>query len=266
VQKYPHVDTFYDQGRVEVITSVQRRRRWSWVEKERIVAAALEPGAVASEVPCGGGSHQTWRPPSAPPRLARHPLPDPRAEAQAGSNSAPRSEDWPNRSCRRLRIAYLSFSIKIARYCAALSAALRAARSPKSQNATLVCAGNGAVIQNVAISQCRHAVHRGIAHPGLQRLVPGKLGFCRTGRFNCYRTARRRNPTHLSQRLRVFQARRFRFRKGGEAMTIKRLTAARAVRFKRLIGNRSNRSSGNSYARAPKFSLNRPTGSLPQPD
>jgi len=29
---------------VEVITSVQRRRRWSRAEKERIVAAALEPG------------------------------------------------------------------------------------------------------------------------------------------------------------------------------------------------------------------------------
>ena len=35
---------------VEVITSVQRRRRWSRAEKERIVAAALEPGVVASEV------------------------------------------------------------------------------------------------------------------------------------------------------------------------------------------------------------------------
>jgi ABC-type uncharacterized transport system substrate-binding protein len=35
---------------VEVITSVQRRRRWSRTEKERLVAAALEPGAVASEV------------------------------------------------------------------------------------------------------------------------------------------------------------------------------------------------------------------------
>jgi transposase-like protein len=28
---------------VEVITSVQRRRRWSRAEKERIVAAAIEP-------------------------------------------------------------------------------------------------------------------------------------------------------------------------------------------------------------------------------
>ena len=38
------------KGQVEVITSVQRRRHWSRAEKERIVAAAMEPGAVASEV------------------------------------------------------------------------------------------------------------------------------------------------------------------------------------------------------------------------
>ena len=40
---------------VEVITSVQRRRRWSRAEKERIVAAALEPGAVSSEVARAAG-------------------------------------------------------------------------------------------------------------------------------------------------------------------------------------------------------------------
>jgi transposase len=32
---------------VEVITSVQRRRRWSRAEKERVVAAALEPGVLS---------------------------------------------------------------------------------------------------------------------------------------------------------------------------------------------------------------------------
>ena len=37
---------------IEVITSVQRRRRWSRSEKERIVAAAIEPGAVG----VGGGA------------------------------------------------------------------------------------------------------------------------------------------------------------------------------------------------------------------
>ena len=36
---------------VEVITSVQRRRRWSRSEKERIVAAAMEPGAVPPRLP-----------------------------------------------------------------------------------------------------------------------------------------------------------------------------------------------------------------------
>ena len=50
---------------VEVITSVERRRRWSRAEKERIVAAAMEPGAVASEVARGAGIHTSqlfrWR-------------------------------------------------------------------------------------------------------------------------------------------------------------------------------------------------------------
>jgi transposase len=35
---------------VEAIDSARRRRRWSRAEKERIVAAAMEPGAVASAV------------------------------------------------------------------------------------------------------------------------------------------------------------------------------------------------------------------------
>jgi transposase len=52
-------------GRVEVITSVQRRRRWSQAEKERIVAAALEPDAVASAVARAAGIHVSqlfrWR-------------------------------------------------------------------------------------------------------------------------------------------------------------------------------------------------------------
>src|SRR5208282_275540 len=36
----------------------------------------------------------------------------------------PRSEDWPNRSCRSFLIVNLSFSINSARYCASLSAAV----------------------------------------------------------------------------------------------------------------------------------------------
>jgi transposase len=48
---------------VEVIMSVERRRRWSSAEKERIVAAAIEPGAVASEVARAAGidSSQLFR-------------------------------------------------------------------------------------------------------------------------------------------------------------------------------------------------------------
>jgi transposase len=37
-------------NRIEVITSVERRRRWSRAEKERWVTALEEPGAVAAEV------------------------------------------------------------------------------------------------------------------------------------------------------------------------------------------------------------------------
>jgi transposase len=50
---------------VEVITSVQRRRRWSTEEKQWIVAAAIEPGAIASEVARAAGIHASplfrWR-------------------------------------------------------------------------------------------------------------------------------------------------------------------------------------------------------------
>ena len=53
------------KAQVEVITSVQRRRRWSRAEKERIVAEAMEPGAVASEVARAAGIHSSqlfrWR-------------------------------------------------------------------------------------------------------------------------------------------------------------------------------------------------------------
>ena len=50
---------------VEVITSVQRRRWWSLGEKQRIVAVALEPGVVASEIAREAGIHASrqfrWR-------------------------------------------------------------------------------------------------------------------------------------------------------------------------------------------------------------
>ena len=52
-------------SRLEVITSVQRRRRWSRAQKERLVAATLEPGVTVSEVSQAAGIHSSqlfrWR-------------------------------------------------------------------------------------------------------------------------------------------------------------------------------------------------------------
>ena len=53
------------KAQVEVITSVQRRRRWTAAEKERIVAASLEPDAVVSALAREAGIHPSqlygWR-------------------------------------------------------------------------------------------------------------------------------------------------------------------------------------------------------------
>jgi transposase len=52
-------------GRVEVITSVERRRRWNVSEKQQLVAASLEPGASVSAVAREAGIHASqlygWR-------------------------------------------------------------------------------------------------------------------------------------------------------------------------------------------------------------
>ncbi|SDR01434.1 transposase [Rhizobiales bacterium GAS191] len=51
--------------RVEIITSVERRRRWSSAEKEQLVAASLEPGASVSAIAREAGIHASqlygWR-------------------------------------------------------------------------------------------------------------------------------------------------------------------------------------------------------------
>ena len=49
------MDNPMTKTQVEVITSVERRRRWTRAEKERLVAAAIEPGAVASEIARAAG-------------------------------------------------------------------------------------------------------------------------------------------------------------------------------------------------------------------
>ena len=52
-------------GRVEVITSVERRRRWSASEKRQLVSASLEPGASVSALAREAGIHASqlygWR-------------------------------------------------------------------------------------------------------------------------------------------------------------------------------------------------------------
>jgi transposase len=52
-------------NRIEVITSVERRRRWSRAEKERWVGALEEPGAVAAEIARAAGVDRSllyrWR-------------------------------------------------------------------------------------------------------------------------------------------------------------------------------------------------------------
>ncbi len=51
--------------RVEVLTGPERRRRWSWEEKARIVAETLAPDAVASSIARRHGLHRNqlyaWR-------------------------------------------------------------------------------------------------------------------------------------------------------------------------------------------------------------
>ena len=44
-------------GRVEVITSVERRRRFSSAEKQQLVSASVEPGASVSAVAREAGIH-----------------------------------------------------------------------------------------------------------------------------------------------------------------------------------------------------------------
>jgi transposase len=52
-------------GRVEVITSVERRRRWRAAEKQQLVLASLEPGASVSAIAREAGIHPSqlygWR-------------------------------------------------------------------------------------------------------------------------------------------------------------------------------------------------------------
>src|SRR3974390_3223902 len=52
-----HRNSHMTSGRIEVITSVERRRRWSAAEKQRLGAATLEPGARGSGIAGEAGIH-----------------------------------------------------------------------------------------------------------------------------------------------------------------------------------------------------------------
>jgi transposase len=89
--------------RVEEITSVERRRRWSREEKERLVAASLAPGVTASELARSAGIHVSqlfrWRkglcgrsevstPQLVPVEVAQAPVPGTTGNAFANSSGS----------------------------------------------------------------------------------------------------------------------------------------------------------------------------------
>ena len=63
----PPTDAIKDEPfrRIEVITGIERRRRWSEQDKARIVAESLEPGVIVADVARRHGIHRNqlygWR-------------------------------------------------------------------------------------------------------------------------------------------------------------------------------------------------------------
>ncbi|APG86927.1 transposase (plasmid) [Sinorhizobium americanum CCGM7] len=100
---------------IEVITSVERRRRWAREEKERLVAATLEPGASVSEIAHSAGIHVSqlfrWRKelcqisaPSVPqlvPVEVVEALPAPATPAEPPPVFRPRKKPGDHRAWRR---------------------------------------------------------------------------------------------------------------------------------------------------------------------
>jgi transposase len=117
-------------ARVEVITSVERRRRWTAAEKERLVAASLVPGAVASAVAREVGLHPSqlygWRRQLCARSAARSDFTAVRLAAEAGSACAlaPASGviDIEFASGVRMRISGAADAATVASAVAALAA------------------------------------------------------------------------------------------------------------------------------------------------
>ena len=123
-------------ARVEVVTSVQRRRRWSRQEKERIVAASLEPDAVVSEVARREGVHSSqlfrWRRQLCRPLAA---LPDFAAVTVAAGEPVGHSSSVASSSIGLIEIEWaagtrvrISGAVEAATVSAAMSALARAER------------------------------------------------------------------------------------------------------------------------------------------
>jgi transposase len=80
-------------SRIEVITSVERRRRWSSSDKARLVAAMDEPGAIMTEIARRAGVDVSllyrWRRQLAAPREAPTFIPVTVASEERELESAP---------------------------------------------------------------------------------------------------------------------------------------------------------------------------------
>ena len=99
-------------SRVEVITSVERRRRWSREEKEQLVAATLEPGARVSEVAQAAGIHASqlfrWR-----KELCQRSEPEEQqlVPVQIASAPSPRTEDSRRPAVRRRKAGMIEIEL-----------------------------------------------------------------------------------------------------------------------------------------------------------
>lgn len=112
-------------GRVEVITSVERRRRWSAAEKRRLVAATLEPGASVSAIAREAGIHPGqlygWRRQlRAQPQIGFAPV-QVTAEPAPGGSAGAGAIDIEFASGARMRITGTADPATVAAAVAALS-------------------------------------------------------------------------------------------------------------------------------------------------
>jgi transposase len=93
-------------GRVEVITSVERRRRWNLAEKQQVVAASLEPGVSVTAItrrrltPTNADScriraaRRTGQADFPHPALGQNFTPSPTARRAQGGNSGVGNPRW----------------------------------------------------------------------------------------------------------------------------------------------------------------------------